>query len=172
MLDFDLATLYQVQTKRLKEQVKRNIERFPNRFMFELSSEEWEQLVANCDQLPKNIKHSYIRPMAFTEQGVAMLSGVLKSDIAIQMSISIMDAFVAMRRYLLSATTQNKEIAQVKEEIKELKEYIEEVFADYNDINEDTAMQMELINQTLAELSTKQKTVAQLQNRDKIGFKK
>lgn len=67
MLDFDLAEMYDVQTKRLKEQVRRNIERFPPDFMFELTKNEWTELVANCDQLPENLKHSTVTPFAFTE---------------------------------------------------------------------------------------------------------
>lgn len=90
MLDFDLAMLYQVETKRLKEQVKRNSERFPEDFMFILSEKEWSELVANCDQLPKTIKHTYITPSAFTQEGIAMLSSVLRSPIAIQVNINIM----------------------------------------------------------------------------------
>jgi preprotein translocase subunit SecA len=90
VLDFDLAEIYQVPTKRLKEQVKRNIERFPNDFMFQLSDEEWKELVANCDQLPNSIKHSYIIPLAFTQEGVAMMSGVLRSQKAIRENIKIM----------------------------------------------------------------------------------
>ncbi|MEG0519423.1 MAG: ORF6N domain-containing protein [Bacteroidales bacterium] len=164
MLDFDLAEMYKVETKNLKKAVRRNIKRFPLDFMFELTNIEWNSLIISLrfQNGTTNQAKNRAMPFAFTEQGVAMIASVLHSDIAIEVNIGIMRAFVAMRRYLLSATTQNKEIAQVKEEIKELKEYIEEVFADYNDINEDTAMQMELINQTLAELSTKQKTVAQL----------
>jgi hypothetical protein len=102
MLDFDLAEIYQVPTKRLKEQVRRNIERFPDDFMFQLSDEEWKELVANCDQLPGNIKHSYIIPLAFTQEGVAMMSGVLHSEKAIQENIRIMRAFVAFRHYVLN----------------------------------------------------------------------
>jgi len=102
MLDFDLAEIYQVPTKRLKEQVRRNIERFPDDFMFQLLDEEWNILVANCDQLPGNIKHSYIIPLAFTQEGVAMLSGVLRSQRAIQENIKIMRAFVALRQYALN----------------------------------------------------------------------
>ena len=83
MLDFDLAELYQVKTKVLKQAVKRNNQRFPSDFMFQLSKDEWNELVTNCDQLPENLKHSYINPTAFTEQGVAMLSTVLRSDTAI-----------------------------------------------------------------------------------------
>jgi len=75
MIDMDLAVLYDVPTKRLKEQVKRNIERFPSYFMFELTETERDELVANCDRL-SIIKHSSINPMVFTEQGVSMLSSV------------------------------------------------------------------------------------------------
>ncbi len=76
MLDFDLAEMYGVQTKRLKEQVRRNIERFPDDFMFELTKNEWKEVVANCDH---KLKYSHIAPIAFTQEGVAMLSSVLRS---------------------------------------------------------------------------------------------
>ncbi|MDH6304767.1 hypothetical protein M2459_001504 [Parabacteroides sp. PF5-5] len=79
MLDFDLAGLYGVETRRLKEQVKRNIERFPADFMFQLTKIEWNGLIANCDNLPENAKYSPATPFAFTQEGVAMLSGVLRS---------------------------------------------------------------------------------------------
>lgn len=99
MIDRDLAVLYQVKVKRLNEQVKRNIERFPKSFRFQLTSKEKDELVANCDRFEK-LKHSSINPHAFTEQGIAMLSTVLKSQIAIQVSISIMNAFVRIRKTL------------------------------------------------------------------------
>ncbi len=101
MLDRDLAELYQVPTKRLNEAVKRNIERFPERFRFQLTDIELNELVANCDRF-KVLKHSSSNPYAFTEQGVSMLSAVLRSDIAVQVSIKIMDAFVQMRKFLIS----------------------------------------------------------------------
>jgi len=69
MLDFDLAAIYQVETRRLKEQVRRNIERFPDDFMFQLSKSEWKEVIANCDNLPENIKYSPITPLAFTQEG-------------------------------------------------------------------------------------------------------
>lgn len=97
MLDRDLAEMYEVQVKRLNEQVKRNMERFPESFRFQLSDEEKEQLVANCDRF-KALKHSSVNPFVFTEQGVAMLSAVLRSPIAIQVSIQIINAFVQMRK--------------------------------------------------------------------------
>jgi hypothetical protein len=101
MIDRDLAELYQVEVKRLNEQVKRNIERFPEDFRFQLNNNEKNELVANCDRF-ETLKHSSSNPFAFTEQGVAMLSAVLRSDIAVQVSIQIIKAFVAMRK-LISA---------------------------------------------------------------------
>ena len=98
MLDRDLAELYGVETKVLNQAVKRNIDRFPERFRFQLTKEEMNELVTNCDRF-NILKHSTARPYAFTEQGVAMLSTVLRSETAIRMSIHIMDAFVAMRRF-------------------------------------------------------------------------
>jgi len=95
MIDADLATLYETETKRLKEQVKRNKDRFSDDFMpagrqggFPLSQEEKDQLVANCDRL-KNLRHSSVNPLAFTEQGLAMLSSVLRSPKAVKINIEI-----------------------------------------------------------------------------------
>lgn len=99
MIDRDLAELYKVEVKRLNEQVKRNIGRFPETFRFQLSDAEKKELVAKCDRF-KSLKHSSLNPSAFTEQGVAMLSAVLKSNIAINVSIQIMNAFVAMRKQI------------------------------------------------------------------------
>ena len=99
MLDRDLARLYGVETKALNQAVKRNLERFPERFMFKLNDNERIEVVTNCDHL-NELRFSYQNPYAFTEQGVSMLSAVLKSNIAINTSIMIMDAFVAMRHSL------------------------------------------------------------------------
>ncbi len=165
MLDFDLAELYQVETKRLKEQVKRNIERFPEDFMFVLSTQEWKELVANSDQLPATMKHSYVAPFAFTQEGVAMLSGILRSGIAVQVNISIMRAFVKMRQIVLEAPLDK--ISLLQKEMRNLKDYIEDIFADQNTINEDTSIQLELINQTLAELQAQNR---QPKERRRIGY--
>lgn len=118
MVDRDLAELYRVDTKRLNEQVKRNIERFPESFRFQLSNNEKEELVANCDRF-NALKHSTSNPYVFTEQGVAMLSAVLKSETAIHTSIRIIEAFVAMRNFLMN----NASIFQRMErlEMKQLK---------------------------------------------------
>ncbi len=98
MIDRDIAMLYGVETKALNQAVKRNIERFPERFRFQLSTEETSELVTVCDRF-KSLKHSSVMPYAFTEQGISMLSTVLHSKTAIEVSIQIMDAFVAMRHY-------------------------------------------------------------------------
>lgn len=87
VLDFNLADMYQIPTKCLKEQVRRNIERFPDDFMFSLSGAEWKELAAICDQLPETIKHSPATPFAFTQEGVAMLSGILRAPVAVQVNI-------------------------------------------------------------------------------------
>lgn len=96
LVDRDLAVLYKVETKVLNQAIKRNIERFPERFRFQLTKEEMTELVTNCDRFGL-LKHSSVCPYVFTEQGVAMLSTVLRSDTAVETSIKIMDAFVAMR---------------------------------------------------------------------------
>ena len=101
MLDRDLAELYGVTTSRLNEQSKRNKKRFPERFRFQLTTDEVNEVIANCDRL-SSLQYNPSKPYAFTEQGVAMLSSVLHSDEAIEISIRIMDAFVAMRHFLLA----------------------------------------------------------------------
>ena len=169
MLDFDLADIYQVETKRLKEQVRRNIDRFPHDFMFELSKEEYNYLRTQIATLEVGRgKYSKYLPFAFSELGVAMLSSVLRSDIAIKMNINIMRAFVAVRQMIL--TSPDNEVKELQREIKELKQYIEEVFTDYNDINDDTRVQLELINETLAELQAKDRAINKPRN--PIGFVK
>ena len=100
LLDRDLATLYGVETKALNQAVKRNIERFPERNCFRLDSNEKNELVTNCDRFI-TLKHSSVMPTAFTEQGVAMLATVLRSETAIRVSLQIMDAFVAMRHFMM-----------------------------------------------------------------------
>jgi histidinol-phosphate/aromatic aminotransferase/cobyric acid decarboxylase-like protein len=168
MLDFDLAELYEVPTKALKQAVKRNINRFPDDFMLELTKDEWKELVTTCDQIPEAMKHSYIPPFAFTEHGVTMLSSVLRSGIAVNISIQIVRAFIAVRQFMLSQSADNT--GKLRYEVKELKEYIEEVFADYNDMHEDTRMQLDLINEALAELQTKHKYVNKPRN--PVGYVK
>ena len=113
----------------------------------------------------KNKRPKSALPLAFTEHGVVMLSSVLRSDIAVQTSVLITRAFVAMRQMIANSPVIMS--AQLQKEMKELKEYIEDVFADQNDINEDTRMQLELINQTLAELQVKNREIGE---RKRIGY--
>ena len=154
MLERDLAELYQVTTGNLNKAVKRNLKRFPPDFMFQLTAEEWEALRFQIGILKNGRgEHTKYLPYAFTEQGLAMLSGILNSDIAINVNISIMRAFVAIRQMIASPKT-NK-IDELEKRMDAIENYIEEVFSDYNDINDDTRMQLELINQTLAELQGK-----------------
>ncbi len=119
MIDADLADLYETETKVLKQQVKRNIERFPKDFMFQLTKEEKAQLVTNCDRLSK-LKHSSVLPMVFTEQGVAMLSSVLRSKKAIKINIEIMRAFAIYRAMLMEDKSLHKEIKVLDEKINEV----------------------------------------------------
>jgi hypothetical protein len=112
MVDNDLALLYNVPTKRLKEQVKRNLSRFPEDFMFELTATEKNELVAICDRL-SSIKHSSVNPIVFTEQGVAMLSSVIHSEKAIRINIEFMRAFARYRAFL-------KENDELKKELRAL----------------------------------------------------
>lgn len=166
MLDFHLAELYGVETKRLKEAVRRNVSRFPIDFMFELNVEEWR--ILRTQFATSSWGGARYVPFAFTEQGIAMLASVLNSETAIQINIAIVRTFVAIRQTL---TLQPKVVDnQLQTELKALKEYIEEVFADYNDINEDTRTQLELINQSLAELQNARKQTDRPRN--KIGFVK
>jgi FtsZ-binding cell division protein ZapB len=166
MLDFDLAEMYGTETKRLKEAVRRNIKRFPSDFMFELSKYEYSALRSQISTSNGRGGTRYM-PFAFTEHGVAQLSAVLNSDIAIEINIQIIRAFIAIRQIVLNPPTDK--ITKLQQEVKELKEYIEEVFADYNDVNEDTRMQLELINETLAELQSN-KGREREKSRARIGF--
>ena len=166
MLDFDLAELYGIETRVLKQAVRRNSARFEGEdFMFELTKEEISrsQFVILNKGRGANIKYT---PFAFTELGVAMLSSVLNSPTAIEINRGIMRVFFAMRQLIHTSPVDN--IGELKNELKELKEYIEDVFTDQNDINEDTRMQLELINQTLAELQTKDRG---FKERKRIGYK-
>lgn len=168
MLDFDLAEMYGVETSQLKRSVRRNIERFEGEdFMFELTWDELSRCQIGTLNQGRGTNIKYL-PFAFTELGISMLSSVLNSKTAIEINRNIMRAFVAVRQLILAPSTDR--VAVIEKEIKKLKEYIEEVFSDYNDINEDTQMQLELINQTLAELQVKRNS-SEIPRRP-IGFHK
>jgi len=201
MLDFDLARMYGVETRRLNEAVKRNIERFPEDFMFQLTQAEFEiwksqfvtsnpsasQLVmlkdtesmddenlmsqfatsslsenqqdinwisqfATSNFLKKGLRK---RPFAFTENGVSMLSSVLRSPLAIQVNIGIMRAFTEFR-HIAATLSPHADIAQLRKDFEELKLDIQDILADQNDINEDTRMRLGLIEQSLAEMQARE----------------
>ena len=127
LIDRDLAELYGVSTKALNQAVKRNQQRFPPDFMFRLTPSERNELVTNCDRF-KLLKHSSASPSAFTEQGVAMLSSVLNSDRAIEVNISIMRAFVRLRKLVASNASLARRLAEVEEKLGEHDEQILAIF--------------------------------------------
>lgn len=149
MLDMDLAKIYEVETKRLKESVRRNIHRFPEDFMFELTEEEWFNLRSQFAS--SSWGGSRYLPFAFTEQGVAMLSSVLNSEKAIQMNISIMRAFVMIRQWALT-------YQELSDKLSDLEKLHNQKFND--------------IDQVLNYLIQKDQKSIQQANRKEIGFKK
>ena len=151
MLDKDLAGLYHVTTGNLNKAVKRNIRRFPSDFMFQLTKEEWDSLRFQIGILEVGRgKYTKFLPHAFTEQGLAMLSGVLNSDIAIDVNISIMRAFVSLRR--VAAVVRKGDLLEMRNDIMS---YIDDILHDQNDINESTRAQLDAISTALAELQAK-----------------
>ncbi len=132
MLDSDLAALYEVKTKALKQAVKRNIGRFPDDFMFELYAEERDELVTNCDRLRESLKHSSVLPMAFTEHGVVMLSSVLKSERAIEVNIQITRAFVRLRKLIASHQEIAKKLQELEKAVRGNSADIKLIFATIN----------------------------------------
>ncbi|WP_298397587.1 ORF6N domain-containing protein [Flavobacterium sp.] len=130
MLDSDLATLYGIETKRLKEQVKRNISRFPEDFMFELTEIEYNSLRSQIATLKKGRgQHQKYLPSVFTEHGVLMLSSVLNSDKAIQTNIQIMRIFTKVRQMLLDTTDLKIDIIQIQKKLENHEKNIELVFS-------------------------------------------
>ncbi len=163
MLDKDLAELYHVTTGNLNKAVKRNIRRFPSDFMFQLTKEEWDSLRFQIGILEVGRgKYTKYLPHAFTEQGLAMLSGVLNSDIAIDVNISIMRAFVSLRR--VAAVVRKGDLLEMRNDIMS---YIDDILADQNDINESTRAQLDAISTALAELQAKP---SETKTRKPIGF--
>ncbi len=186
MLDFDLASMYSVQTKVLNQAVKRNIERFPEDFMFQLTKGELELLRTSLlvnrvnGEDATDWKSQFVTsnsiimglrkcPYAFTENGVAMLSSVLRSPLAIQVNIGIMRAFTELRKLATTLPSSNKDadITQLRKDFEELKLDIEDILHNQNDINEDTRAQLDAISLVLAELQSKE---TEKKERKPIGF--
>ena len=168
MLDFDLAALYQVETKRLKEAVRRNIERFEgDEFMFELTEKEYADLRSQIATSSWGGRR--YQPFAFTELGVAMLSSVLRSNTAILVNRAIMKAFVAMR-YIATTTTLTAELSEIRAKLALLERTDEDNAEAINDLSEDMRRELDNIYEAIAALSIKTPQ-ARKQPRP-IGFKK
>lgn len=175
MLDNDLAELYEVEVKYLKRQVNRNIERFPKDFMFELTREEYDSLRCQFGTLKSGRgQHPKYLPYVFTEEGVAMLSGILRSKTAIQVNINIMRAFVLIRQTVAAWQATNLKVEQLSHKVDQLNAYIEEILHDQNDVNEqqevtnnEIAIQIEMINDALDQLRFNSQ-----RPRTRIGYKK
>lgn len=168
MLDRDLAELYHVETKVLNQSVKRNIERFPEDFMFKLSKQELDNLRSQF--VTSSWGGSRTLPYAFTEQGGAMLSGLLRSDIAINTNIAIMRAFVAMRNYITTTSVVSAELKEIRAKLALLERNDEDNTKAINDLSEDMSEELDDIYKAIAALSVglpkaKDKT-------NKIGFKR
>jgi hypothetical protein len=158
MLDFDLAALYEVETRVLKQAVKRNMERFPKDFMFQLTKDEWQEVITICDNLQYTLKFSPALPFAFTEQGVSMLSSILRSKKAIQINILIMRVFVFIRQYALSH--------------KDLTDKLKELEAQYNKQFKDIYEAINYLLQKDKKETDKKIEEENWKNRERIGFKK
>ena len=177
MLDFDLANLYQVETKRLKESVRRNIERFEGEdFMFELSEEEYnvlkDRLRSQIASLEIDGKGKYPKysPFAFTEEGVAMLSGVLRSSVAVQVNRAIMRAFVAMNNYLIQVSQYSAELAELRSRLLLVEREVRENLEAKNDMSEDVRRDFDTVFEAIGALSVKLPEARK--PAQKIGFKK
>ena len=168
MLDFDLADIYEVETAHLKRQVRRNMERFEGEdFMFEVTPDELSRCQIGTLNKGRGSNFKYM-PFAFTEIGVAMLSGVLKSEVAVQANRKIMRAFVAYRHLAelpLAAT-----YLDLRKQIENLKNEVNDILEDQNDINESTRAQLDAISSALAELQSSRSQFVSLKNRRPIGF--
>ena len=166
MLDTDLAELYQVETRILNQAVKRNENRFPDDFMFRLTTEEWALISSQFVMTSRTKRPKSALPLVFTEHGALMLSSVLRSNVAVETSIKITRAFVAMRQTLLTLSIPAK-LSELQHSIDNLRNEVDEILADQNDINESTRAQLDAISEALAELQAK-KTKQQPKRR--IGF--
>lgn len=158
MFDFDLARYYGIETRVLKQAVRRNMESFPEDFMFIPAQDELKLLISSMGSqivTPKTkTPFGGYAPFAFTEQGVAMLSAVLKSKTAVETRIHIMRAFVAMKNSIIALTNTTLRQDKLELELQNLRQYIEEILRDQNDSNEEVNAQLDAINQSIAELST------------------
>lgn len=183
MLDYDLASIYGVKTGSLNQAVKRNIDRFPDDFMFKLSKNEWEEIERNIQNTnmrsqivtaSPNRRNKSNPPYAFTEHGAVMLASVLHSPSAVQMSVMVTRAFIAMRQAISTMLSMNLKVEQLSHKVDQLNAYVEEILHDQNDINYqqeqtnlEVAVQLEAINNALDKLRE-----TKSEPRNPIGFKR
>ena len=153
MLDHDLAEMYRVETRRLNEAVKRNIKRFPSDFMFQLTYKEFTNLMSQF--AISSWGGARKLPYAFTEQGVAMLSGLLNSEVAITVNIIILRAFVAMREYITSTQHVTMELSVIRERLKQLERADEDNLEAINDLSKDVRKDIDKLYSAIDQLSTK-----------------
>ena len=182
MLDYDLASIYGVKTGSLNQAVKRNIDRFPADFMFKLSENEWEEIGRNIQSTnmrsqivtaSPNKRNKSNPPYAFTEHGAVMLASVLHSPSAVQMSVMVTRAFIAMRQAISTMLSMDLKVEQLSHKVDQLNAYVEEILHDQNDINDqqeqtnmEVALQLEAINDAIDKLRDNKNTP-----RKPIGFK-
>ena len=167
MLDFDLARLYQVETKVLNQAVRRNIKRFPEDFMFQLDNKEFANLKSQI--VTSSWGGRRTPPLAFTEEGIAMLSSVLHSDVAIAANISILRAFVKVREYLLMVSTVSAEVKELRAKVDLLATQREEDLGAVNDLSEDVRQDINNLYLAIGELSSRMEEKKK-EPRRKIGF--
>ena len=173
MLDFDLAELYQVETRVLKQAVRRNIEKFPEDFMLRLSADEANRLInigRSQNVIPQDYNIGSSEMFAFTEEGVAMLSGVLRSKTAAQVNIAIMRAFVAMRNYIPTTTHIPAELAEIRTKLALLERADADNAEAVSDLSEDMRKELDNIYQAIAALSIKLPEAKKPRN--PVGFHK
>lgn len=168
MLDSDLARLYQVETKVLNQAVRRNIKRFPEDFMFQLDNKEFANLKSQI--VTSSWGGRRTPPLAFTEEGIAMLSSVLHSDVAIAANISILRAFVKVREYLLVVSTVSAEVKELRAKVDLLALQREEDLGAVNDLSEDVRQDIDNLYLAIGELSSRIEEKKH-EPRRKIGFK-
>ena len=175
MLDFDLAKLYHIETKALKQAVRRNLGRFPGDFMFTLSKDEYNLLITSIRSQFVTLedsrgKYPKYAPMAFTELGVAMLSSVLKSDVAIAANIAIMRAFVQVRKALQTTSTISTELKELRAKVDLLAVQQENDLGALNDLSEDVRQDIDNLYLAIADLAVRLEEKKN-EPRTKIGFK-
>lgn len=153
MFDFDLAKLYHVETRSLNQAVKRNLKRFPPDFMFQLTVQEWKNMSSQF--VMTSSRPISAPPFAFTEQGVAMMSGLLKSDVAIEANIAIMRAFVRVREYLMTASSVSAELKDLKTRVDLLAAQQEDCMKAVNDLSEDVSKDIDNLYLAIGELAKK-----------------